>query len=153
MVFTLSGLKAQDTLTIGTGTSKHSNMIIPGYFGFHTGAYLFTSDEMLNQACVINSLALDMESVASGANRSLKIYLKEVVEQTIPTSLIFNDLLDGATLVYDHSAINVTANSWSELVFDSPFIYSGTSSLLVIYEGEGCSSGGGCSASIYMTQM
>ena len=149
MVFTLSGLKAQDTLTIGTGTSKHSNMIIPGYFGFHTGAYLFTSDEMLNQACVINSLALDMESVSSGANRSLKIYLKEVVEQTIPTSLIFNDLLDGATLVYDQSSVNVTAHSWSELVFDSPFIYSGTSSLLVIYEGEGCSSGGGCSASIY----
>ncbi len=149
MVFTLSGLKAQDTLTIGTGTSKHSNMIIPGYFGFHTGAYLFTSDEMLNQACVINSLALDMESVASGTNRSLKIYLKEVVEQTLPTSLIFNDLLDGATLVYDQSSVNVTAHSWSELIFDSPFIYSGTSSLLVIYEGVGCSSGGGCSASIY----
>lgn len=152
MALMLSGLKAQDTIAIGSGTTSSNKMAIPGYFGYHIGAYLFTSAEMLNQACTINSLAFQTESVSSGTNRALKIYLKEVVEETLPNSLVFNDLLEGATLVYNNTSIEATAYSWNEFVFDTPFIYSGIGNLLVIYEGVGCSSSGGCVAYMYYDQ-
>jgi len=46
MAVMLSGVKAQEQVTIGTGTQYSNYMAIPGYFGYHSSAYLYTSDEM-----------------------------------------------------------------------------------------------------------
>ena len=152
MAFMLSGLKAQDTITIGTGTQTNATMAIPGYFGYHAGAYLYTIEEMPFGGGTITSLAFETESVTSGSNRTMKIYLKEVSEETIPGTLVFSELLDGATLVYDHSAISVEGNSWNYFLLDTPFNYTGAGNLLVIYEGTGCSTGGGCTTYLYFDQ-
>ena len=149
MAFMLLGLKAQETVTIGTGTSTQSDMVIPGYYGYHIGAYLYTADEMPYGGCTITSISFNTAAASSGSNRTLKIYLKEVTDTSIPNSLIFSELLAGATLVYDQTNIAITANSWNELVFDNQFDYSGTANLLVIYEGIGCSTSGGCEVPLY----
>ena len=149
MAFMLSGLKAQDTISVANGTTYNNSMAIGGYYGFHTGAYLYTSDEMLNQGCTINSLLFQMETAGSGSNRTLKIYLKEVVDESLPHSLVFADLLEGAMLVYDQPITELTSNSWNEFIFDSPFVYAGIGNLLVIYESTGCSPSGGCQTYMY----
>lgn len=46
MAVMLSGVKAQEQVTIGAGTQYSNLMAIPGYFGYHSSAYLYTSDEM-----------------------------------------------------------------------------------------------------------
>ena len=148
-VLLLSGVKAQDTISIANGTTYNNSMAIGGYYGFHTGAYLYTSDEMLNQGCTINSLLFQMQTAGSGSNRTLKIYLKEVVDESLPHSLVFADLLEGAMLVYDQSITTLTSNAWNEFVFDSPFVYTGIGNLLVIYESTGCSPSGGCQTYMY----
>ena len=148
-VLLLSGVKAQDTISIANGTTYNNSMAIGGYYGFHTGAYLYTSDEMLNQGCTINSLLFQMETAGSGSNRTLKIYLKEVVDESLPHSLVFADLLEGAMLVYDQPITELTSNSWNEFIFDSPFVYTGIGNLLVIYESTGCSPSGGCQTYMY----
>ena len=99
-ILLLSGVKAQDTISIANGTTYNNSMAIGGYYGFHTGAYLYTSDEMLNQGCTINSLLFQMQTAGSGSNRTLKIYLKEVVDESLPHSLVFFFFLEGAMLVY-----------------------------------------------------
>ena len=149
MAVMLSGLNAQDTISIANGTTYNNSMAIGGYYGFHTGAYLYTSDEMLNQGCTINSLLFQMETAGSGSNRTLKIYLKEVVDESLPHSLVFADLLEGAMLVYDQPITELTSNSWNEFIFDSPFVYTGIGNLLVIYESTGCSPSGGCQTYMY----
>ena len=148
-ILLLSGVKAQDTISIANGTTYNNSMAIGGYYGFHTGAYLYTSDEMLNQGGTINSLLFQMETAGSGSNRTLKIYLKEVVEESLPHSLVFADLLEGAMLVYDQPITELTSNSWNEFIFDSPFVYTGIGNLLVIYESTGCSPSGGCQTYMY----
>ena len=148
-ILLLSGVKAQDTISIANGTTYNNSMAIGGYYGFHTGAYLYTSDEMLNQGCTINSLLFQMQTAGSGSNRTLKIYLKEVVDESLPHSLVFADLLEGAMLVYDQSITTLTSNAWNEFVFDSPFVYTGIGNLLVIYESTGCSPSGGCQTYMY----
>lgn len=152
MAIMLSGLNAQDTITIGTGTQTNSTMAIPGYFGYHTGAYLYTIEEMPFGGGTITSLAFQTESVTGGSNRTMKIYLKEVPEETIPGTLIFSELLEGATLVYDQTSISVNGNSWNYFLLDSPFTYTGAGNLLLIYEGTGCSTSGGCTAYLYFDQ-
>lgn len=42
--FMLSGLQAQDTITLGNGTESTNRSVLPGYFGFHHSANLFTAD-------------------------------------------------------------------------------------------------------------
>ncbi|MEE0266640.1 MAG: fibronectin type III domain-containing protein [Bacteroidales bacterium] len=148
-ILLLSGVKAQDTISIANGTTYNNSMAIGGYYGFHTGAYLYTSDEMLNQGCTINSLLFQMQTAGSGSNRTLKIYLKEVVDESLPHSLVFANLLEGAMLVYDQSITTLTSNAWNEFVFDSPFVYTGIGNLLVIYESTGCSPSGGCQTYMY----
>ena len=146
MAVMLSGVKAQEQVTIGTGTQYSNYMAIPGYFGYHSSAYLYTSDEMPQGGVTISSLSFETQSVSAGSNRALKIWLKEVSDEVIPASIVLNDLLEGATLVYDHTNVPIVANSWNEFLFDSDFLYSGAGNLLVICDGIGCSGGGGCSA-------
>ena len=148
-ILLLSGVKAQDTISIANGTTYNQSMAIGGYYGFHTGAYLYTSDEMLNQGGTINSLLFQMQSAGSGSNRTLKIYLKEVTDESLPHSLVFADLLEGAMLVYDQAITSLTSDSWNEFLFDTPFVYTGIGNLLVIYESTGCSPSGGCSTYMY----
>ena len=149
MAVMLSGVKAQDVITIGTGTQTSNTMAIPGFFGYHSSVYLYTSDEMPSGGATLNSLSFETQSTSEGSNRSLKIYLKEVPDETIPGSLVLDEILEGATLVYDHVNITVNPSSWNEYVFDSPFVYSGAGNLMVICEGIGCSGGGGCP--VFMT--
>ena len=146
MAVMLSGVKAQEQVTIGTGTQYSNYMAIPGYFGYHSSAYLYTSDEMPQGGVTISSLSFETQSVSAGSNRALKIWLKEVSDEEIPASIVLNDLLEGATLVYDHTNVPIVADSWNDFLFDSDFLYSGAGNLLVICDGIGCSGGGGCSA-------
>ena len=146
MAVMLSGVKAQEQVTIGTGTQYSNYMAIPGYFGYHSSAYLYTSDEMPQGGVTISSLSFEVHSMSEGSNRALKIWLKEVSDEEIPASIVLNDLLEGATLVYDHTNVPIVAYSWNDFLFDSDFLYSGAGNLLVICDGIGCSGDGGCSA-------
>ena len=76
MAVMLSGVKAQEQVTIGTGTQYSNYMAIPGYFGYHSSAYLYTSDEMPQGGVTISSLSFETQSVSEGSNRALKIWLK-----------------------------------------------------------------------------
>jgi hypothetical protein len=77
MAVMLSGVKAQEQVTIGAGTQYNNLMAIPGYFGYHSSAYLYTSDEMPQGGVTISSLSFETQSVSAGSNRALKIWLKE----------------------------------------------------------------------------
>ena len=72
--------------------------------------------------------------------------MKEVTESTVASTQVVGTLTDGATLVYATNGQEpCTSNTWNEFLLQTPFIYSGTSNLMVIFEGEGCTSTGGCS--------
>ncbi|MDD4685352.1 MAG: fibronectin type III domain-containing protein, partial [Bacteroidales bacterium] len=146
IMFAISGW-TQTTVTIGTGTSTSSSGPIPGYYGYHNSALLFTANEM-TQGGVIQSFGLDISTAIATSTRSLKIYLKEVSDISLASSQIMNNLLEGATLVYDSTNVNCSSLGWRMFNFSTPFLYSGAGNLLVITTGAGCASGGGCSISV-----
>ena len=146
IIFAIQGF-SQTTVTIGSGTSTSSSGSIPGFYGFHNSALLFTASEM-TQGGVIQSFGLEISTASSTSTRSMKIYLKEVSDASLASSQIMNNLLDGATLVYDSTNVNCSTTGWRNFVFGTPFNYSGTNNLLVIIVGSGCTTGGGCSVSV-----
>jgi hypothetical protein len=131
-------------VTVGNGTSNTNYCNIPGYYGFHNSAMLFTPSDLQGMRGEIQDLAFDVSS-ASGSSRAMKIYLKEVAYAALTTSMHMSDFLDGATLVYDQTNVAVTTG-WNTFSFTAPFTYTGTSNLLVMVTGTGCTLSGGCSA-------
>ena len=146
---------AQNTVvTVGTGTLSENAGAIPGLWGNHRSMQLFTVSEMNSpNGGVIESIGLELASVATGTNtgRTLRIYMKEVPDTTVASQQVVSNLTQGATLVYSSTDLTCTADTWNDFTLDTPFPYSGTGSLCVIFEGEGCTTSGGCGVSVKYT--
>ena len=150
-VLSLTQMMAQTVpITIGTGTSTNSSGPIPGLWGNHRSIQLFTAAEFgQTESCVIERIDLELGSVTAGSGgRDVRIYMKEVPEETVASTQILNSLTTGATLVYSSVDEVCTSNTWHTFLLETPFVYSGESSLVVIFEGEGCTSSGGCSVNV-----
>lgn len=141
----------QDSVSIGSGTTTTPSGPIPGLWGNHRSVQLFTASEMnMPMGGVIESLSMEIGSVTAGSGRQVRVYMKEVADTTLPSSMTISTLADGAILVYDSNGPeNVTANSWHTITLQSPFSYSGLGSLYIYFEGEGCTSSGGCSVNMF----
>jgi len=140
-------LFAQVDIQIGSGTSSTTHPL-PGYYGWHRSAMLYKADE-INLSGTISAIAYDIKSASTGTTAKMKIYLVETTNSTMPAinTISWNALKTGATLVYENNALAAAPTGWKTFTFDTPFTYSGTSNLMVLIEGEGCSTTGGCSVS------
>ncbi len=144
-------LAQQDSITVGTGTSANQSGPIPGFFANHRSVQLFTSAEMnMPMGGIIEGISLEVGTVTVGtSSRQYRIYMKEVSDETLPASMVISTLSQDATLVYaSTSGEPVTANSWHNITLQTPFVYSGAGSLYIYYEGEGCTSNGGCAVTL-----
>ena len=153
-VLSLTQMMAQTVpITIGTGTSSNTSGPIPGLYGNHRSIQLFTAAELGQEgACVVDSIALELGSVTAGiGGRAVRIYMKEVIDTTVAASQVIGTLTDGAVLVYSSTDEVCTSNTWHTFVLQTPFAYSGSNSLMIIFEGEGCSTSGSCSVNIKYT--
>jgi hypothetical protein len=152
---------AQETITIGTGTAESRNLNLGGYWGFAHHATLYASEELVNGNWLeitggeITKLAFQLAAVvAPNTDREIKIYLKEVSQAELTTSM-FADwaaLTASATLVYSQTGmdISLTANTWNEFEFSAPFPYSG-GNLLVITDTRANYINGGSDTYLYYT--
>ena len=140
-------LFAQFEVQIGNGTTSTTHPL-PGYYGWHRSAMLYKADE-INVSGTISAIAYEIKTASTGTTAKMKIYLVETTNSTMPAvnAISWNDLKTGATLVYENNALAAAPTGWKTFTFDTPFTYSGTSNLMVLIEGEGCSTTGGCSVS------
>ncbi|MDR1112562.1 MAG: fibronectin type III domain-containing protein, partial [Bacteroidales bacterium] len=154
MLFANQGWTQNVQIIVGNGNSTQNSCNIPGYYGWHNSAMLFTSTELQSLRGNIQNLAFQVATPnAISTNRSMKIWLKLVSKTTtaLSTSSHMNDFLADATLVYDSNDVAVTATGWRTFLFSAPFAISGDSNLLVIVSGHACGTNGGCEVSQYYT--
>ena len=154
MLFVISGF-AQGELyvTYGDTTSSSASMSqspLPGYYGYHKSAIMYTSEELLLEVgSVITEVSWQTTNATNGSMAPFYIYLLESPDDGIPGTTVWSDLVASATLVYSGNC-NITSNGWSSFTLNTPFIYNG-GNLVVITVGQGCSQSGGCSKSCKYT--
>ena len=148
IVFAIQGYSQVD-IQIGSGTTNYYDPL-PGWFGWNRSAYLYKASE-INAGGVINSISFQIQSASSGTNAKLKIYLVETSMVNMPglSATNWNALKTGATLVYTNNAFAGSPTGWKTINLDLPFAYSGVDNLMVLVEGEGCGTSGGCSSQCY----
>ncbi|MGM9819861.1 MAG: choice-of-anchor J domain-containing protein [Candidatus Onthomorpha sp.] len=138
------------SITVGTGTMTSPISPIPGAYGNHSSLQLFSTWEIGQPfGCVIDSISLELGDVTQGAGgRAMRIYMKEVDDTTVASTHVISTLTEDAILVYSSVDEVCSANTWHTFALQTPFIYSGAGSLMLIFEGEGCTTNGGCSVSV-----
>ncbi|HNY62413.1 MAG TPA: fibronectin type III domain-containing protein [Bacteroidales bacterium] len=142
-------LFSQAEFQVGSGTTTWYDPL-PGYYGWNRSAYLYKADE-INVNGTISAIAFEISSASSGNNAKMKIYLVETSMTAMPalSATNWNALKTGATQVYENNALASSPTGWKTFTFDTPFTYSGTSNLMVLIEGEGCTTTGGCRTDCY----
>lgn len=148
LMLSTMALQAQtDTVTIGTGTSQQ-NWPLPGFYGWTRDIMMYTSDEF-ERIGNITHIAYNLSSSSTG-NREMKIYLMETTESVLTNGYIisWDNMKAQGTQVFHSTSVSFTSG-WNYIELDNPYLYSGTSNLLVMIEGVGCSTSGGCTPYVY----
>ena len=127
--------------TVSPGSTPR-NFPLPGESGHHRTVALYTDDEIGTGPRMLSGIALDVASISAnaGRTRTVRIYMKNTTDVTLNAGQVWNQYISNASLVYSGTFCE-DATGWTTFPVD--FAYEGNS-LMVMIEGEGCGSTGGC---------
>ena len=115
---------AQETVTIGNGTSTDYYTPIGTYYNYSITEQLYTADE-IGLAGTINSISFDYASTTA-KDFPITVYMANVEAEDLSTGISLAD----AHEVFN-GTLSVTGAGWATIELDSPFTYDGTSNLLI----------------------
>ena len=118
---------------IGNGTTTEYGPVC-AFYGYERNGYIFTAADGLTTSGKIESLS--WYGSAAGSIPA-KIYLKNTTETAFSTSMIWNELISDATLVWDADVS--TANGWYDVDIED-FIFTGNNLMILVASNKG---GGG----------
>ena len=144
--------QAQDTVTIGDGTSQYYHPF-PGWYGWQYEVYLYTpsASEALNESSLISSIAFNVSSNNTSSGAQMTIWLKDVdADYALTASTTFSDFTTDATEVYSNTSFTSTSG-WNFFELSEQFLHQAGNAILVIVRSVGCATNGGCSRQCYYT--
>ena len=139
---TTKGLQDCAVLDGSTGTTNTNGYFFPGYYGWNYSGNLYALDMSTN----ITGISAYLNSGHSSTGATMKVWVKEVpADFAFNTTMTFEEMTTGATLVYDGDANFTSANvGWVSFPFDQPMSVTAGNQLLVLSRGVACGTSGGC---------
>ncbi len=140
-------------VVIGDGTVT-SRFPLGSYYGYERSASLYTATELGAGNKRINTLGW-YTTMASNDAVPTKIYLKSYAGSTV-TADTWENLITGATPVYDATITSIPANDWYMVTLDNSFDLDAGENLLVLVErnfGGGGGSAGSTAPAIRATTI
>ena len=140
--------------TVGTGSGSVTTSVLPGFYGYHLSACLYTASELgIPSGTSLRSLSyhLTYGNTFYWNGQRVKIRLLEPPSAAIPLNQSWDSLSAGATVVYDSTSFDLQWDDyWKEFLFSQAYTYQG-GNLIVLVEGYGCSlSTGDCETEMYV---
>ncbi len=114
-------------VTIGSGSSTNAYLPTYAYYKYSLTEQIYTAAE-IGQAGTITAISFKVSN-AKSATRTLSIYLKHTTK-TAFTSKKGWEAVSSSNLVYSGS-VTFNASGWTTITLDTPFVYNGTSNLLL----------------------
>ena len=120
------GVAKADVVTIGEGQSSTYYGPYNALYGYSFVEQVFTADE-IGTAGTINAISFNMQSSESQAN-SVDIFMKNVSRSNFSSntdweSVTASDMVFSGTVTFH--------NGWTIITLDTPFVYDGTSNLMI----------------------
>ncbi|MCL2246082.1 MAG: choice-of-anchor J domain-containing protein [Lentimicrobiaceae bacterium] len=150
IIVTLKQNECKEYVSIGTGTQMQSYPL-----GATTqqecSSAIYTAAEMgMPEGGYINAIAYYAGADALTRTRTVRIYLKEVDEETLTVDTWANEIA-GLSELFVSSNSWATQTGWMELTLTTPFYYSGTKNLKVMVRTQATSASGYQNSSCYFT--
>jgi hypothetical protein len=128
--------------TNGTGNTIVGRRPYGSFFGFERGAGIYTAAEV-GLPGTITSVGFYVNSVSTpAATTPVKIYMKETSLSSFTASTFASEIAT-ATLVFDGNVLSseLVTGAWITKTLATPFVYSGSSNLMVLFEANGGGAG------------
>ena len=124
------GVARADEVMIGNAESTSTYYYLPVnmYFNYSLTQQIYTAEE-IGMAGTINSIAFDYAYTSSFTMNGVQVYMMNVDKANFTSNTDMVSLA-GAELVWEGS-FSATGSGWVTLELDTPFVYDGTSNLLV----------------------
>ena len=122
----LSGSQSHD-VTIGSGTSTNAYLPTYSYFKYSFTEQIYTAAE-IGESGVITAVSFKVSNSKS-ATRKVDLYLKSTTMTTFPSKTGWEPLPSSAK-VYSGN-VTFSASGWTTITLTTPFVYDGTSNLVV----------------------
>ncbi len=116
--------QAQETVTIGDGTSSNYNNPIGTYYNYSITEQLYTADE-IGMAGTISSISFYYANTTA-KDLTITVYMKNVEAEDLSTGISLAD----AAIVFE-GTLSVSEVGWATITLTTPFEYDGTSNLLI----------------------
>ena len=116
--------QAQETVTIGDGTSSNYNNPIGTYYNYSITEQLYTADE-IGMAGTISSISFYYANTTA-RDLTITVYMKNVEAEDLSTGISLAD----AAIVFE-GTLSVSEVGWATITLTTPFEYDGTSNLLI----------------------
>ncbi len=120
-------LRAQETITIGTGTSTTYYTPYNSLFNYSFVQQIYTADE-IGVPGTITAIAFNSSDQSDNCN--FDIYMKLVSRSSFSSDTDFEPITS-ADLVY--SGTYTITTGWNNFELDAPFAYDGSSNLLIAF--------------------
>jgi Fibronectin type III domain. len=123
--------KAQQTVTVGTGTGTTYYTPFNSLWGYSFVEAIYTSSEITaagGSAGVITSVSFEKSS-GSAQNNNIVLYMKNVSRSSFSSTSDWETVTTG-DIVYT-GTFNISSSGWATITLDDPFIWDGTSNLMV----------------------
>ena len=114
-------------ITIGSGTSTNAYLPTYAYYNYSLTEQIYTAAE-IGQAGTITAVSFKVSNSKS-TTRTVDLYLKHTTK-TAFTSKTGWETLSSSDKVYSGS-VTFNASGWTTITLSTPFVYNGTSNLIV----------------------
>ena len=134
MLLTISMPKALMAVevTIGNPASTTTQYTLPlnMYFNYSLTQQIYTADE-IGMAGTIYSISFEYTNTSAFTMNGVQVYMKNVDKTEFATTTDM-EAITSSDLVYS-GTISATGAGWVTITLDAPFLYDGTSNLLVCF--------------------
>ena len=131
LCFTLFGVtRAEEEVMIGDATSTTTEYYLPVnmFYNYSLTQQIYTAEE-IGMAGTINSIAFDYAYTNSFTMNNVQVYMMNVDKSSFESTTDMVSLAN-AELVWE-GTFTASGAGWVTLELDTPFVYDGTSNLLV----------------------
>ena len=124
-------MNAQQTVTVGTGTETTYYTPFNSLWGYSFVEAIYTSSEITaagGSAGVITSVSFEKSS-GDAQNNNIVLYMKNVSRSSFSSTTDW-EAVTSSDIVYT-GTFNIPASGWVTITLDNPFVWDGTSNLMV----------------------
>ncbi len=114
-------------VAIGNGTSTNAYLPTYSYYGYTLSQQIFTASEV-GQAGIITKVAFKVSNSKS-ATRSIDLYLKHTTKTAFTSQTGWETMSNGDKVF--SGSVTFQSSGWTTITLSTPFVYDGTSNLVV----------------------